>query len=225
MSSVIQSGIQNEVKFVLWYDGTNEDYQSDPVKEVLKRFSGSISAVLMRYNFRGDGDNSGERISFPALLYHCETTHSDGDYVYLIENDYIHATDSLSLIKTWTTSDTKFSYVTLYDSPDYYRTPLHQKFMGVKEQIAGLEWREVLTTTASFLTDIKTLREDIPSFLSFKDFDCFVRLVGLKGRRVFAPYGSRASHSMVGQEAGIQGLVGIVDQFASEFPSLVSDGE
>lgn len=217
LRSIESNGLKGEYDLTIWYDGTPKDIESDPLIMVLNRFSGTLSIKVLRYNFRGEGDNSSEKLSFPALINYCLDTHQDDNFVYLIENDYLHSNDSMLALKCWIDSGENFSYITLYDSPDYYRAPIHKNYLGLKKEVAGRSWREVLTATASFLCQTRTLREDAPSFFSFKDFDCFVRLVGLKGRSLFAPQGALASHSMLDSEAEISSLEAILTDYNSSY--------
>lgn len=204
LDSIRSNSLREYFRVVIWYDGSQEDFDGDPINIVLAKFVNDIYIFKIRKNFRGMGDNSAEKISAPALLQYCANNHSDGDFVYLVENDYLHDLQSMTILKILSESETQFHYATLYDAPDYYRLNMHLKFRGNSVLIGGLPWREVLTTTGTYFTSAKILKEDLGALLHTADFYSFVKLVGLRARVLIAPYYSLASHSMIGQESPIR---------------------
>jgi hypothetical protein len=131
------------------------------------------------------------------------------DFVYLLEDDYIHRPGSKNaLLEALEIAD----YVTLYDHPDKYKldgqggNELNYKSLQ-KTRIyltKSSHWRETNSTTMTFAARVKTLREDyqiwkkycpleqkIPSdFFAFltltqNDFLMLLKLFPRKGHRVF----------------------------------------
>ena len=224
LDSIHSNGLREYFRVIIWYDGTQGDFDTDPITKVTQRFSADVDIFLIRENFRGKGDNSSEKISAPALLQYCTTNHSENDFVYLVENDYLHDFRSMRALKILSESVSQFDYATLYDSPDYYRLNLHLKFHGNSLLIGGFSWREVLTTTGTFFTRVGILKEDLGAWLNVADFYAFVKLVGLRSRVLIAPCYSLSSHVMAGQESHIHSADYTMKKYSSN-PSLYSGRE
>ena len=110
----------------------------------------------------------GNSPSFKYALTHAVNTYSDDDIVYLLEDDYLHLPGSKQLI---TEGLEIADYVSLYDHPDQYKTgnlrlrgaaPMNR--FGLHRWrvflTANSHWREAPTTTMTFASRVKTLKED-----------------------------------------------------------------
>jgi hypothetical protein len=91
---------------------------------------------------------------------------SDTEYVYFIENDYLHKPNSLKILQEGL--NLGMSYVTLYDHPDKYLEP---SLGGNPFCLGGAEntrvylsrschWKITNSTTMTFAAMVKTLRKD-----------------------------------------------------------------
>ena len=218
LDSIKRNGLREYFRVVIWYDGTEQDFSTDPINRITKAFAADIGLFIIRENFRGLGDNSSEKISGPALLQFCTANHPDNDFLYLVENDYLHDVQSMSALKALAESPNKFDYATLYDAPDYYRLKLHKNFHGASSMVGQRSWREVLTTTGTYFSKVSTIKEDLGALLNNSDFYAFVKLVGLRSRVLIAPNYSLASHSMYGQEAMTQSLTSTIQAFHQTYP-------
>lgn len=160
---------------------------------------------LSDYNFSLKRTNSsGDSGSFRLLLEEA-LTFPDDEYVYFVEDDYLHLKDSkLVLQEGLLMAD----YVSLYDHWDKYIPPL----VGGNPQIsdAGEEetkvyitqhshWKLTNSTTFCFATRIKTLKEDQDIFFkateapTCQDYAAFQTLIS-KGRLVATPIPGRSTH-------------------------------
>lgn len=205
MDSIDSTRRAHNFKVVIWYDGTEEDLSTDPLIACTRRFENKVDISVIRKNYRDLGSNKGEVMSFPLLLRYIISNLPALDHVYLVENDYLHSSDSMDLLLYLEETNSDNSYYSLYKSPDYDRLPIHMNYHGGVTTLNGIDFRRVLNTTGTFFTRVDTLAQDYPLFLSYSDFDAFNRLVGLKGRLLYVPLLSRASHSMHGQEVEIVG--------------------
>lgn len=106
--------------------------------------------------------------SFQYMCQKIFDTLSDEQYVYLLEDDYIHLPGSkIKIEEGLMIAD----YVTLYDHPDKYEifddshktaNPLNLKFLRKVSlyKTKSSHWRETNSTTMTFATKVKTLKED-----------------------------------------------------------------
>ncbi len=112
--------------------------------------------------------NSG---SFRFMLELIARERSKEDYVYLVEDDYIHCKGALNAIREGLEIA---DYVTVYDHPDKYSyrkntdpqgrkgSPFNRK--GLRKSVVyvteSCHWRETDSTTMTFACKVKTLLED-----------------------------------------------------------------
>jgi hypothetical protein len=120
--------------------------------------------------------------------------YDDSYVVYFLENDYIHRNGSFEMI--YQGLEAGADYVTLYDHPDKYGA----EFSGVKLRLTQFaHWRTTPSTTMTFATKIKTLREDEPILRKHTctsypfDNNMFLEL-GSKGRVLISPIPSFSTH-------------------------------
>lgn len=129
----------------------------------------------------------------------------DHEVVYFVEDDYFHLTGSRrALLEGIERAD----YVTLYDNPDKYipaskgGNPLISDEGGEYTQVIltkSCHWKLTNSTTMTFATTVKTLREDKDVWSKFTvgtyphDFDAFLALRE-KGRTLISPIPSFSTH-------------------------------
>jgi len=118
---------------------------------------------------------------------------NDDDYLYFIEDDYLHKLNASEILLEGLE---RFDYVTLYDHPDKYRAsnmPLnpYAKMNQYSESTEVIEgplsiWRTTNSTTMSFALNGKILKEDQDIWSISKtanrdvDFDIFCALTKQK---------------------------------------------
>lgn len=94
--------------------------------------------------------NSGSFIYAVKFVIH---SFKDNDYVYFIEDDYIHLSKSLDIIyEGLSIAD----YVTLYDHPDKY----HKSEKSIVLVTESAHWQTICSTTMTFATKVIVMRED-----------------------------------------------------------------
>lgn len=151
----------------------------------------------------------------------------DDEYIYFVENDYIHKPNSLKvLLEGLQISD----YVTLYDHPDKYVDGINPcvKNGGEKCKVLMTEsthWKSTNSTTMTFASKVRTLKKDKYFFKLFTndltqltfpflrkylassnphDFWLFMALTRLKRRRLISPLPSYSTH---GEKAFIAPII------------------
>ena len=127
---------------------------------------------------------------------------SDDETVYFVEDDYIHRKNSKKvMLEAFTLG---VDYVSLYDHPDKYGqshcpNPLITG-MGEDTQVYltdSCHWKLTNSTTYTFATKVKTLKEDYNLIVPFasipKDFEMWIALL-TKGRSLITPIPGYATH-------------------------------
>jgi hypothetical protein len=131
----------------------------------------------------------GNSASFVYMIDIIIQKNKPDDYVYLLEDDYIHRSNSKTvLLEGLAIAD----YISLYDHPDKYF--LEKKGQGNPFNYNKLQktrlyvtrsahWREINSTTMTFACQVRTLREDYAIWKKYcnmaktpKDFYAFITL-------------------------------------------------
>jgi hypothetical protein len=153
----------------------------------LKRTNGGSSAAGFRIVFE-------EALKLP-----------DEEIIYFVEDDYLHLENSRQILIEGLE---RAHYVSLYDHIDKYipATQGGNKFIeddGCEETKVFLtksrHWKVTNSTTMTFATYVKTLREDADTWRHYTqgtyphDFDCFITLRN-RGRSLATPIPTLATH-------------------------------
>jgi len=141
-----------------------------------------------------------------ALDYALKSNLSDDEIIYFLENDYLHTTHAAELIQEGIILGAH--YVTGYDHPDKY-IPGNQGGNKFIEQDGGeltkiyltknSHWKITNSTTMTFASKVKTLREDEPVLRKFTqgthpfDFEMFLELRS-KGRILISSIPGFSTH-------------------------------
>jgi hypothetical protein len=139
----------------------------------------------------------GNSASFIYMMDMITQKHKPDDYVYLLEDDYIHCQNSKKiLLEGLEIAD----YVTLYDHPDKYFLEKsdgnlfnYKNLQKTRVYITeNIHWRETNSTTMTFACSVKTLREDYAVWKKYcsisrtpKDFHAFMTLTSKSFWEIF----------------------------------------
>ena len=130
---------------------------------------------------------------------------NDSEYVYFVENDYLHLPNSYNVLKEGL--DFGVAYVTLYDHPDKYLDPSlggNPYCQGGAENTKvflthSTHWKITNSTTMTFATRVECLRQDEEILRRWTngthpdDFKMFIEL-NQKGRNIISSIPSFATH-------------------------------
>jgi hypothetical protein len=129
----------------------------------------------------------GNAASFLYMIDLIMQKHRVDDWVYLIEDDYIHRSGSKNvLLEGLEIAD----YVTLYDHPDKYRLEAengnpfnYRRFQKTRVYVTkGAHWRETNSATMTFACGVKALKEDRDIWIKYNkeripdDFHAFMEI-------------------------------------------------
>jgi len=190
------------IELLVLFDGTRESYDSDFIKKYYEKRSGDLSINGVDFNleiFKGGS----QRLAGIHLLEEAfRREYGKEDYIYILENDYLHDYSWMHFINQLITSDVQFDYISLYDHSDKYPFTkgfheMHQNLTS-KIYVAGdRHWRTVPSTCYSFVVSAKKLKEDIEILKSdLMDHQMFAELEK-KRRVVLSPIPGLATHCMV----------------------------
>lgn len=135
----------------------------------------------------------GNAFSWRHIAEYSFLTFSENQAIYLLEDDYLHLPDSTRAL---TEGLELADYVTLYDHPDKYQTfgsngggpnpYIEDNSEHTRIWISeNYHWKQTNSTTMTFCTRVKTLKEDWPFWLKFtsegfpNDFGAFQFLQGI----------------------------------------------
>jgi len=130
----------------------------------------------------------------------------DNDFVYLLEDDYIHLNGSLDVLKEFAERNYT-DYVTLYDHPDKYEegcenvNPYCKNFgeNTIVFRTQNHHWKITNSTTMTFGAFVNVLKRDKSTFWEYttenipKDFRLFLKL-GEKEILLSSPIPSMSTH-------------------------------
>ena len=125
--------------------------------------------------------------------------------VYFLEDDYLHKPEADKIIESG--FDLGFDYVTAYDHPDKYLNPIEggNPFCSGRAEDTRVylgeycHWKLTNSTTMTFATKVKTLKEDEDILRKWTnedhphDFQMFMELKQI-GRRLASPIPGYATH-------------------------------
>lgn len=169
-----------------------------------------------------DGDSSGrsysedikvvhvnegsETKSFLKLIdYILEQNYKDDEIIYIVEDDYLHRPGSSKVLKEAFEQFPNAYYVTLYDHQDKYVPGYYDMFapnFPIQLLVSkSAHWRTTPSTTNTFATRFKTLKEDVDIHKEFsspekKTSDDHLKFISLwnKGRSLISCIPGYSTH-------------------------------
>lgn len=133
----------------------------------------------------------------------------DNEIVLFQEDDYLYLPSSRNcILEGLEIAD----YVSLYDHPDKYiaankgGNPFIEDDGGEKTKVyltKSTHWKLANSTTMTFATKVKTLREDKPVWDKYisgnhpYDFQAFCELIQNKGRKLVTPIPAKSTHAEI----------------------------
>ncbi len=158
------------VHFTVLFDGDPTDHWIHKYGVRVVQFSG------------GDGDSS-----FLYLLNYIRTqSYPDNTIVYCLEDDYPHKPGWTEIVREgFSPMRIAFDYITLYDHRDKYTYEMYRHLTSEICVSKSVHWRTIPSTTNTWITLAKTLREDFDIFWAYKnqDHEKFLTL-GRRGRKI-----------------------------------------
>jgi hypothetical protein len=183
------------------FDGDQKGYEADFIRKYVDIMRQSSPENVRRWHleiFKGGS----QALAMQYALNYIERCHfSDNDYIYLLENDYLHQNNWVVELNDLLESQIPFDYISLYDHHDKY--PFHKGFHEMHHHLTaklfvtkGRHWRTTPSACATFITSMKTFRADRAILGSgLMDHLMFDELAK-RGRVVVSPIPSLSTHCM-----------------------------
>lgn len=200
-SILINSNMPLDVYLNVIFDGSESDLNNNFLKKMDSFFLENIKAKKINYSlvlFNGGSALSNWKYS---LEYINKKNYSPNDYIYMLENDYLHVDNWIFFLNELLESKIKFDYISLYDHKDKY--PFHKGFHPMHANLnASLfvtehrHWRTSPSTCGSFITSVRTFSSDMDVLnTELMDHEIFDRL-SQKDRVLITPLPGLATHCM-----------------------------
>jgi hypothetical protein len=121
---------------------------------------------------------------------------NNDDLIYILENDYIHASNWIEEVVEVYSSDINFDYLSLYDHPDRYKLPSNYK--NSKLYVTNTRhWISAPSTCGTFLFKRSVYKRDFRwLFSTNNDHQMFKRLTGKLKKTLITPVPGLAVHCM-----------------------------
>jgi hypothetical protein len=191
LDTVQKSNYSKNVTITMIYDGTPAEFNSDFVVPI----SNLYSQVPIEVKITDAGSNLASwRVAIQCAL---EANIRDEDFIYFLENDYLHQYGWLDRFLELCDSNVLFSYVSLYDHRDKY---FYDMYSGLASQIyvtSNHHWRTTPSTCGSFLVTRKILAEDAALWArEVQDHFQFQELFQQRNRVLVSPIPGLSTHCM-----------------------------
>ncbi|OLY96017.1 hypothetical protein [Polynucleobacter sphagniphilus] len=202
LRSLDQKNLELDVDLTVLFDGTPESYEENFISRYYRDGACNFGGNNFKFNleiFKGGS----QRLAGLHLLNKVRTmNYSLNDYVYILENDYLHDYSWVRHLNQLLSSDIPVDYISLYDHPDKYpyTKGFHESHVNLQSKIyvAGdRHWRSIPSTCYSFIVSIEKFNEDLEILSSDRmDHQVFDELAK-KERLLLSPIPSLATHCMV----------------------------
>ena len=194
------SKIRLRLHFV--FDGTEEEFNRNPASLSIAKFRQREGFVILPiYFFKGGSALASfykmrEVVDSPLI--------GEKDYLYLLENDYLHTSDWIPNLEDILSSSVEFDYLSLYDHGDKYpyTSGFLKRYKELRSRIFATKsrhWRTAPSTCFSFITKKSIFLEDWPLIdIGQPDHVIFRVLREVNRRILLTPMPSLSTHCMKG---------------------------
>ena len=177
----------NGFSFTLYYDGDKGNELIDELQNMIPQ------SKIMRLSKAGNA-----RSFWKAYVDALELPQND--WVYFVEDDYLHTIDALEKLVDCMNSIPDADYITLYDHPVRYATDYHFG-LDISHRVNKIyisnkcHWRTQESTCMTFAAQVAVLRDDRAIFDKYvhqvpvpEDRELFRELQGLAGYESGSPF-------------------------------------
>lgn len=193
LDTIAKSSHRTQVSLSIVYDGTPDEFESDFIKTVLHNYPVSPATAIIV--------DAGSNLAswHTAIDYALKANIQDTDFIYFLENDYLHQYGWLEKFFELCESGIMFDYASLYDHRDKYFYSMYSDLVSKIFSAPSHHWRTTPSTCGSFLVRRNTFAEDAAYWArAVQDHFQFQDLFEHKRRLLVSPIPGLSTHCMQG---------------------------
>lgn len=183
-----------KIDLTIMFDGTDASFNDDFLSEYMNKYGRNSPIEIKIIKFSGGTDIKSFHHTIDYIL---NQKYSDDDWVYFLENDYLHVTDWVDKFSDLLKFGKNLEYISLYDHYDKY---FYDQYRDLKSKLffhGSHHWRTTPSTCASFLVNSKVLNEDAQLIKSSGgDHEFFTALTEHHSRKIISPIPGLSTHCM-----------------------------
>lgn len=183
-----------KIDLTVMFDGTDASFNDDFLSKFMKKHGDRLPIDMKIIQFSGGTDAK----SFHHTIDYILSQHySDDDWIYFLENDYLHLPNWINKFSDLLKFGKNLEYVSLYDHYDKY---FYEQYGDLESKLffcGSHHWRSTPSTCASFLVNSKVLNEDAQLIKSSGgDHEFFTALAEKHSRGILSPIPGLSTHCM-----------------------------
>lgn len=189
VETILASKYTHRVQLHIFYNGTLDEFQSDEISTFLANSDVNASIKLVEAK-------SAVESALVMLETIDEISKNNNDIIYILENDYIHASNWIEEVIDVYSSDISFDYLSLYDHPDRYKFPQNYK-NSCLYATSKRHWISAPSTCGTFIFKKCVYIRDFQWLFSTKnDHQMFKKLTVKLNRTLITPIPGLSVHCM-----------------------------
>lgn len=183
-----------KVDLTVMFDGSEASFNDDFLSAFMKNYAGQSSLKINIVQFSGGTD---AKSFHHTINYILSQNYSDEDWIYFLENDYLHVDNWVTKLSGLIQYGKNLEYVSLYDHYDKY---FYEQYENLESKLffhGSHHWRTTPSTCASFLVSSKVLKEDAKIIeTGGGDHEFFTALAQKRSRKILSPIPGLSTHCM-----------------------------
>ncbi|MBT8551923.1 hypothetical protein G6731_08160 [Polynucleobacter paneuropaeus] len=194
ISTLSKPDLPLKVDLTVMFDGDDTSFNDDFLSTYMKNHGVQFPVKIKIVQFHGGSD---ARSFHHTIDYILDQNYSDDDWIYFLENDYLHVPNWINKLSDLFDVNKNHEYVSLYDHFDKY---LYDQYDELESKIrfhGNHHWRSTPSTCASFLVTSKILNEDAQIIKTGGgDHEFFTALANKNSRKIISPIPGLSTHCM-----------------------------
>lgn len=192
LATIRNDPLGNRVKLTVMFDGKFQDFANDFISGYQANKDLNIDLKFLEA-----GSDTNSALITMDYVYHSDI--SDGNLVYLLENDYMHQPGWIQKIFELYNSDVTFDYISIYDHRDKYFLPMYTELQARLYHTQTHHWRTAPSSCGSYIAEISRFRSDYDIFRQgLPDYFFFIALINERKRVLLTPIPGLSTHCMEG---------------------------
>jgi hypothetical protein len=194
ISTLSNKELPLKVDLTIMFDGNDASYNDDFLSKYMKAQGNKAHVKINIVQFAGGSDAKSFHHTIDYIL---SQKYSDDDWIYFLENDYLHDDHWISKLENLIKLGKHLEYVSLYDHYDKY---FYEQYDNLESRLffyGNHHWRSTPSTCASFLVNSRILNEDSQIIkTSGGDHEFFTALSKINSRKIISPIPGLSTHCM-----------------------------